>query len=260
MTTKNSKEEDFTHPEYTSFSDYLPTRFLPASLLILGLILAISLDLHQALNLGFLGEYHYILREFINNHKALSLFLFCLLYMSIVAISLPGASFLTLSSGYLFGALYGGIASHFSATLGAVLIFLATRTALGDCLRNRTSPFLEIIAQGFKRDEYGYLLLFRLIPLYPFFVMNLAPAFLGARIKPFIITTFLGIIPGTYILACVGKGLGLFLQQGDMPKTDLLSEPEIILPLMGGSLLIVLHMVYKMRKARKLRQEVSNNN
>lgn len=260
MTKENKHKPSSEKADFSFLSGLIPLRFLPAALLALGLILAISLDFHHILTLENLREHHLYLIDFINKNKLLALFLFCVSYILIVAISLPGASFLTLSAGYLFGTFYGGMAAHFSATIGACLIFLATRTALGNWLKGRTGSFLKKIELGFKRDEYSYLLIFRLLPLYPFFIMNLAPAFLGARIKVFIITTFIGIIPGTYILASLGRGLGLILEKGGIFRTDFLSDPEIYLPLSGAILLISGHMVYKRQKNRTLKnREVKNH-
>jgi uncharacterized membrane protein YdjX (TVP38/TMEM64 family) len=124
-----------------------------------------------------------------------------------VAFSLPGALLLTIAGGFLFGGLVGGSVTVFSATAGAALIFLAARSSLGVMLRNRAGPSLAKFREGFERDAASYLLFLRLVPLFPFWLVNLAPALLSVPFKTFVWTTFVGIMPGTFAYSFAGAGL-----------------------------------------------------
>src|SRR6185436_17003766 len=129
------------------------------------------------------------------------------LYIVIVALSVPGAVFLTVTGGFLFGLALGAAAAVISATIGATVIFLAARTALGDPLLRRAGPRANQLAKGFRDDAFSYLLFLRLVPAFPFFLVNLVPAFAGVRLVPFITATALGVIPGAVVFAMAGTGL-----------------------------------------------------
>jgi uncharacterized membrane protein YdjX (TVP38/TMEM64 family) len=132
-----------------------------------------------------------------------------------------------------------------------VAVFLAARTALGDTLRRRTGPWLRRLEDGFRDNALSYLLVLRLMPLIPFWLVNLVPAFLGVPLRIFVLGTLVGIIPGTLIFASVGNGLGAVLDTGRQPDAGILFEPEILLPLIGLSVLALIPMVYRRLKGKK---------
>lgn len=169
--------------------------------------LAWANGLHAYLSLASLAEHRETLRAFTTTHAASALLLFILIYAAAVSLSLPGASALTITGGLLFGWLAGGLAAVLAATLGAVVIFLIARSSLGDVLARRAGPALNRLKEGFAADAFNYLLFLRLVPLFPFWLVNIAPALANMRLRTFAAATTIGIIPGTFAFAFVGEGL-----------------------------------------------------
>jgi uncharacterized membrane protein YdjX (TVP38/TMEM64 family) len=145
--------------------------------------------------------------DFVSAHRVFAVLTFTGIYIVAVALSLPGASFLTVSGGLLFGLVVGASASVIGATAGATLIFLVARTALGEPLLKRAGPRAAKLAQGFREDAFSYLLFLRLVPAFPFFLVNLVPALAGVGLIPFMMATALGIIPGSMVYTFAGTGL-----------------------------------------------------
>jgi len=144
---------------------------------------------------------------FVTEHRVLALLSYIGLYIVAVALSVPGAVFLTVTGGFLFGLAVGTVAAVIGATIGATLIFLVARTALGEPLLRRTGSRAIKLAQGFRDDAFNYLLFLRLVPAFPFFLVNLVPAFAGVRLGPFVAATALGVIPASFVYAFAGTGL-----------------------------------------------------
>ena len=158
------------------------------------------------------------------------------LYIVAVALSLPGAAFLTVAGGFLFGLAVGASAAVVGATVGATIIFLVARTALGEPLLRRAGPRAEQLAKGFREDAFSYLLFLRLVPAFPFFLVNLVPAFAGVRLRPFLAATALGIIPAALVYAFAGTGLDSVItaqQHATMPAW-LPAAPIAVWPSMHG--------------------------
>ena len=145
--------------------------------------------------------------DFVASHRMLAIFVYVGIYITVVAVSLPGAALLTLTGGFLFGIAVGASAAVISATVGATLIFLVARTVLGEPLLRRAGPRATQLARGFREDAFSYLLFLRLVPAFPFFLVNLVPAFAGVRLGPFVAATAIGIIPGAIVFALAGAGL-----------------------------------------------------
>src|SRR5262249_12788168 len=153
--------------------------------------------------------------------------------------------FLSTLSGFLFGTWWGGVCNLVAATLGATIIFILAKTVLGDLLRARAGPLLQKLEAGFRENELSYMLVLRLVPLFPFWLVNLAPAFLGVRLSTFIIGTFIGIIPGAFVFASVGTGLGGLLESGATPDGSALLQPRVLIPVIGLIVLALIPVVYK---------------
>lgn len=162
---------------------------------------------HHYLTLESLAERRDGLRAFIAENMALAVLGFVALYAGSVALSLPGAAVLTLAGGFLFGWFFGGVLSIVGAMIGATAIFLIARTALSDVLAARAGPWLAKLRKGFQEDAFSYLLFLRLVPLFPFWLVNLAPGLLGVSLPVYVGATVLGIIPGTFAFSLAGKGL-----------------------------------------------------
>jgi uncharacterized membrane protein YdjX (TVP38/TMEM64 family) len=128
-------------------------------------------------------------------------------YVTAVAMSVPGSVFLTMLAGFLFGWLVGGAVAAVCATLGAVLLFLIARTSFGDILVRKAGPRLQTLASGFQNDAFSYLLFLRLLPIMPFWLTNLAAALFGVNLRAFAVATAIGILPATFTFAVAGAGL-----------------------------------------------------
>jgi uncharacterized membrane protein YdjX (TVP38/TMEM64 family) len=159
------------------------------------------------LSLDALVRHREAMDGFVTEHRVLAVLAYIALYTVTVALSVPGALFLTVSGGFLFGLVIGASAAVVGATIGATLIFLVARTALGEPLLRRAGPRAAKLAEGFRDDAFSYLLFLRLVPAFPFFVVNLVPALAGVRLGPFVAATVLGVIPASLVYAFAGTGL-----------------------------------------------------
>jgi uncharacterized membrane protein YdjX (TVP38/TMEM64 family) len=225
-------------------------RWLPLLLLLLALALVYGSGLHRQLSLETLKTQREALQGFVAARPLAAPLVFVLAYAGVVALSLPGALFLTLAGGFLFGTFLGSVLSVTGATIGAVAIFLVARTALGTSLRDRAGPWLKRMEAGFREDAFSYLLVLRLIPLFPFWLVNLVPAVLGVRLPTFALATLIGIVPGSLVYTSVGNGLGAVLDHGGEPDLGLILKPQVLGPLLGLAALALLPALYRRWKAR----------
>ena len=177
--------------------------------------------------------------------------MFMVLYAAAVAFSLPGGLVMTITGGFLFGNIFGTSYVVVAATIGATGIFLVARTALGEPLRARAGPWLGRLEAGFQRNAFSYLLVLRLIPLFPFFIVNIVPAFLGIPLATYIVATFFGIIPATFVFSSVGAGLDSLFESGEDFSAAGILTPEIILALAGLAVLALLPVVYQKYRSRQ---------
>lgn len=182
-------------------------RFLPLAVIAAGLVVGYASGLQDYLSLTMLAEKRDELRAFVDAHFFRALATYFVLYALSVALSFPAASILTIFGGFMFGWLAGGATTLFAATIGAAIIFLAARSAFGDVLRRKAGPALARLADGFARDGFSYLLVLRLAPVFPFFIVNIAPAIFGVKLRDYVAATFLGIMPGTFAYAWLGQGV-----------------------------------------------------
>lgn len=194
-------------------------------LLILGLGgLVVAMGWHRHLSLEQLASNRETLRAFIESNLTLALAVFTVLYAVVVALSLPGGAVMTIAGGFLFGWLVGGVVSVFAATLGASAVFLIAKGALSDALEARAGPFLSRFREGFHRDAFSYLLFLRLVPIFPFWLVNLAPALLGVPFVTYVVTTILGIIPGTFAFSLAGNGLDSVIEAQEAAHQSCLAK------------------------------------
>ncbi len=226
-------------------------RLVPLAVLVAAIGAAFSLGLHEHLSIDSLREHRAFLNGIVADHTVLAALAFIAIYTASTALSLPGGVVLTVAGGFLFGTLFGAIYVLFAATLGATVVFLIARTALGSALRDRAGPFLQRMEAGFKENALSYLLVLRLIPLFPFFVVNLVPAFLGVPLRTYMLGTFVGIIPGTFVFILAGAGLGSVFDQGGEFTVGSVLTPQVVAGLVGLSLLSLMPVVYKRIKARR---------
>ena len=220
-------------------------RFAPAAVLLLGLGLFFAFGLGEYLSCGSLRDNRVWLLDWVGAHRLLAVAAFMAIYAAVVALSVPSAAILTVAAGFLFGAVMATGMIAVAGTVGATLLFLAARSALHDLLRARAGPWLAKLERGFAANELSYLLFLRLVPLFPFFVINLVPAFLGVRLRNFVGATFIGVIPGSFVFASVGAGLGNLFDAGGDCALDNVLTPETLAALVGLAVLALLPVAYK---------------
>ncbi|WP_339833294.1 TVP38/TMEM64 family protein [uncultured Parvibaculum sp.] len=220
-------------------------RLAPLLVLAAGLVAFFVFDLDRYATLDTLRDNRQALGALVAEHLLLAALLYVLAYVAIVAFSLPAALVATLTGGFLFGTWLGGTLTVVGATIGATAIFLAAKTALGDVLRARAGPGLRKLEAGFGRNAFNYMLVLRLVPVFPFFLVNLAPAFLGVPLRTYVAATFIGIIPGTFVYASLGNGLGAVFDAGRDPDLGLFFEPQIIGPVLALAVLALVPVIYK---------------
>ena len=182
-------------------------RFIGPVIILALMALGFSLGLHKYLSLQSIADNREALQVFTDKNIVAALCVFMAVYIAAVALSFPGASVLTILAGLLFGWLVGGVAVVFAATLGAVILFKIVHTSFGDVLVKKAGPLLSRINAGFSEDAFNYLLFLRLVPAFPFWLVNIAAALANVKLRTFTLATALGIIPGTFAFASIGSGL-----------------------------------------------------
>lgn len=228
-------------------------RHLPL-IIILGVALLGAFTLRDYLSFDALRDNRDALIGFRDAHYLLTVLGFVFAYVVIVGFSLPGALVATLTGGFLFGTLAGSLFSVTGATLGAAIIFLAARHGLGEKLKERmdaSQGSINKIKKGLDENQWSMLFFIRLVPAVPFFVANLIPAFLAVPLNRFVVSTFLGIIPGSLVYSSVGAGLGEVFARGESPNLGLIFEPHILIPILGLSALSLLPVLIKAVTGKK---------
>lgn len=225
-------------------------RILPLLVIAAALVMFFVLGLDRHFSLDALRDNRAALQASVAASPLAALALFMVVYAGAVAISFPGASILTVFGGFLFGLWPGVPAIIFAATLGAAAVFAASKTALGDLLRRRAGGLVAQMEQGFRENELSYMFLARLAPIFPFWAVNIAAGLLGVSLRNFLIGTFFGIAPGTFVYASIGNAAGAAFDAGeDVTLTGILFKPETLLPIIGLAALAALPMV--LRKLKK---------
>ncbi len=179
----------------------------------------------------------FALLDWVGQNRLLAVGLYMGVYVVGVALSLPGAVWMTILGGFVFGTVAGTFYTVIAATIGATAVFLAAKFIMGDALRRRVGGFLGRLEQGFRRHAFNYLIVLRMLPLFPFWVVNLVPALVGMPLRVYVLGTLIGIIPGSLVFASLGAGLSEVLDRQTPPDISVLATPELLLPLLGLSLL-----------------------
>lgn len=188
-------------------------RLIPIAIIVGALIAFFAFDLNEYFSLRTLVDQQGNLDAFVDQYGLLAPLAFAALYAVLVAISFPGATFLTIAGGFLFGGIIGPIAVVTGASAGAIAIFLVAKTSLGKGLAEKAGPFVERLRAGFQQNQWSYMFFLRLFPGFPFWVINLVPALLGVPLHVYAIATFIGIIPGATAYAYVGAAIRSVLDQ-----------------------------------------------
>ncbi|NVK36238.1 MAG: TVP38/TMEM64 family protein [Rhodobacteraceae bacterium] len=178
-----------------------------ALLLVLFVVLGWWFGLYEELTFSNLVAKRAQLLAYVSDHFVMSVGLYFLIYALAVAGSFPGASFMTIAGGFLFGSWVGGAVAVAAATAGAVVVFLIARTLLEGFIHRHMGSALKKFSDGYRKDAFSYLLFLRLTPIFPFWLVNVGPALLGTSLKVYFWSTLIGIIPGSFAFSFLGSGL-----------------------------------------------------
>ena len=232
----------------------LLARAAPLVVLALGLVGFFALGLDKYLTLDLLRENREVLKAWVSDNGALAVLLFIAAYVVVAAFSLPAGTLLSVTGGFLFGSVFGTAWIVIGATTGSTLLFLVAKSTLGEPLRQRFRTQIGRMEEGFRTNAVSYLMLLRLVPLFPFWLVNLAPAFLRVSTATFVVTTLIGIIPGSFVFASIGNGLNALFEAGAQPDLSLLglvSRPDFYIPIVGLVALSLIPIVYRAIAAKK---------
>ena len=221
-----------------------PLRLLPVVLIAAAVAAVFIFGLNDYISFQALRDNKVALIDWVNRWGFLAYFAFILIYAGVVTVLPPSGAILSLTSGFLFGTLWGGGVIVIGATMGATMVFLATRTAFADVLKNRAAGAVEKMRAGFQKNAVNYMLFLRLVPAFPFFVVNIVPGLLGVRLRTFVITTFFGIIPGSFVYASLGAGFSSLIDERE-PDLGVIFEPQYLVPILGLAVLSVIPVIIK---------------
>ncbi len=221
--------------------------------LLVGTAAVAALLLRDVLTFETLTRHRVMLLAFRVNHYAATLVVFLAGYAAMVAFSVPGATVASLSGGFLFGTMPGLVVNVAAATAGACMVFWVVRAGWGEGIAAKldlSDGRIHRIKAGIDKNQVSMLFLLRLLPLVPFFLANLIPAFLGVSLKRFAVTTAVGILPGTLMLTSFGAGLGDVFDANNAPGPEVFLAPQFLWPTVGLCILVALPIVLKLRGER----------
>ena len=224
-------------------------KFIPIILIALAFLLAFLLGATDITFDDFISNRDQILM-FRDSNLTFSVIIFMFIYISAVTFSIPGATVLSVTGGFIFGLELGLILNVVSATIGATFLFLAVRLGFGNLFgkfEKGSVKFSDLIEQ-LKVNEINLLLLLRLIPVVPFFVANILPAIANVSLKNFFWTTFLGIIPGGFVFTLIGANAGNFFDRGEAPDLTVFWSFEFLGPLICLIILVALPMFFRVTR------------
>ncbi|MDE2112644.1 MAG: TVP38/TMEM64 family protein [Alphaproteobacteria bacterium] len=210
-----------------------------------GITLIFVFHIDQYLSFDTLAAHRSWLLAQVAHHTAVVTVGFLLIYVLATTLSVPGSSILTMTSGFLFGLISGTAIAVSAATIGATLLFVIARTSLGEAFHIRTQGALTRLQAGFGKNALSYLLFLRLVPAFPFWLVNLVAAFLKVPLRTFVVGTFLGVIPGAAVYASVGSGLGAILDRGQKPDLSIVLSPPILIPMLALAGLALVPVLYR---------------
>ena len=221
----NDPPELGSPPRQSSILDHL-RRWGPLIAIVLLMVLVFAMGWHKYISFETIGTNYQVLKDFIDSNFAVAILIYMLIYVAMVALSLPGGLVLTVTGGLLFGWLAGAIGTVIGATIGATIIFLIAKSSLGEALADKAGAWLSKLREGFKENALSYLLFLRLVPAFPFWLVNLAPALLGVPLRTYVLGTAIGIIPGTLAFSVAGSGLGSVIEaQNEIHDVCLANNP-----------------------------------
>lgn len=220
-------------------------RLWPALLLAALVVVAWTSGVHEHVSFARLEENRGLLARSVAEHPLLASLAFASCYAASTALSLPIGTILSVAGGFLFGIVWGTSLIVVGATLGASAVFAVARSSLGTFLREKARDWQQRMQRGFARNAWSYMLFLRLMPVFPFWLVNIVPALLGVPFRIFAIGTAIGIVPAAAVFASLGNGLDAVFAAGESPDAGIVFSPRVFLPLVGLALLALLPIVYR---------------
>lgn len=226
-------------------------KFAPLAVIGLAIALVFAMGWHKYISFDALSQNLSALDGWVRANLVIAMLAFGATYAVVVALSLPGASVLTLTGGVLFGWI-GVLPTVIGATLGATALFIAAKTAFRDVFAARAGGFVAKFEAGFRENEFSYMMVLRLVPLFPFFIVNIVPAFLGVKLRTYFFATLFGIIPGSMTYTLIGAaGRDTIAQGGKLDLAGALTQPTVLAAIVGLIVLSLIPIVYKRFKGNK---------
>ncbi len=226
-------------------------RWLPVLIILTALVSFFALGLNKYFSIDVLRENRTALLDWAAREPILAISAFIAAYAAAVAISFPGASILTIFGGFLFGLWPGVPMIVTAATIGAFIVFLAAKTAFGNSMSSRAGGFVKRMEEGFRQNELSYMLLLRLVPLFPFWAVNIGAGVAGVKARNYLAGTFIGIIPGSFVYAGIGATAGDAFDAGeDLTLSGVLFSPQTIALLSVFTILAIAPMIYRWRSGK----------
>jgi len=226
-------------------------RFAPLVVIVALAALFFGLGLDDYVSFRALSNHRQAVQGWVEQYGVLANLGYILVYALVVTVLPPSGAVLTITSGFLFGWAGGGVTAVLGATLGAVLVYWATNTAFRGFLRERAEGAVGRMRRGFAENVWSYMFVLRLVPIFPFFVVNVGAGLLDVPFRIYLVATAIGIIPGTFVYASVGGGFGAVLDEGGRPDLSIIYQPAILGPILGFALLALVPVFYKRYRARR---------
>lgn len=227
-------------------------RFGPLGALLILLVVALTSGLAGKLSLETLQAQGMALQAFAAAHPLKCAAIYVAIYVVTVSISLPGALILSLTGGFLFGPIGGGAAAVTGATGGSTVVYLVCRSAFGDFLRRKPGALLARVEEGFKSNAFSYLLTLRLIPAFPLLLVNVASGLMNIPIRTYLLASFLGMIPSSFVYAGIGSGMGHIFASGEPVTMHSLFSPRVYLPIVAMGALALLPPLWRYWRRRRV--------
>jgi uncharacterized membrane protein YdjX (TVP38/TMEM64 family) len=219
--------------------------------LLIGAGVGAAFGLDARLATDALRQHHHLLLGFVADAPVLAPFLFMAIYAALIAVSVPGGALLTVVGGYLFGWLQGSAYVLVATMLAATAVFVLARSAFGNRLRARAGPSLVRFAESFRANALSYVFVLHLVPIFPSALVIGLPAACGVRVRTFVVSAMLGLLPGTLLFAHLGSGLGKLLGSGRPIQLSSFVQPEFLWPLAGLAALALLPVAWRTWRPRR---------
>jgi uncharacterized membrane protein YdjX (TVP38/TMEM64 family) len=221
---------------------------IPLALVILSMAALLIFSFSEHWNIKDYIQLHQQIQLFHNQHPVSTPLIFMGIYILCTLLSIPGIFLLSLLAGYLFVQPYSTLYVLIASTAGSCLLFVMTRSALSYLLYKIPEKHLKRMESGFQKHAANYLLCLRLIPLFPFWVVNVAGAFFNVSFYTFFWTTVVGMIPSVYFFTQSGEGLEVLLQSQDPFNLVTFFNSQLGWGLAGLALLSVIPLFFKQSK------------